>query len=212
MSQKNFNKQGAKLVKIIAYIRVSKDTQDCNSQKLAILDFAHKGGLKIDSFLEIQISSRKTPLERKIDVLLNLGAGDLLIVSEMSRLGRSVGEVVTTIDRIVATGIEFIAIKENIKIKDKQDLNTKVMITMFSLFAEVERELNSLRTKEALASLKAAGQKLGRPKGTLGKSKLDGKDAEIKKLMKLNVSKTSISKILEVDRSTLQNYVDKRQL
>jgi len=179
---------------------------------LAILDFAHKEGLKIDSFLEIQISSRKTPLERKIDVLLNLGAGDLLIVSEMSRLGRSVGEVVTTIDRIVATGIEFIAIKENIKIKDKQDLNTKVMITMFSLFAEVERELNSLRTKEALASLKAAGQKLGRPKGTLGKSKLDGKDAEIKKLMNLNVSKTSISKILEVDRSTLKNYVDKRQL
>ncbi|MBX9836888.1 MAG: hypothetical protein K2X69_01105 [Silvanigrellaceae bacterium] len=83
------------------------------------------------------------------------------------------------------------------------------MITMFSLFAEVERELNSLRTKEGFASLKADGIKLGRPKGSLGSSKLDGKDMEIKKLLHLKVSKTSISKILEVDRSTLKNYMDK---
>ncbi|BBH54698.1 recombinase family protein [Fluviispira sanaruensis] len=199
-------------MKTIAYIRVSKDSQDCKSQKLAILDFAHKENIKIDEFLEIQISSRKNPNERKIDSLLNLGQGNMLIVSEMSRIGRSVGEVVTTIDRIIASGVQFIAIKENIKIKDRQDLHTKVMITMFSLFAEVERELNSLRTKEALASLKAEGIKLGRPKGSLGSSKLDGKDMEIKKLLRLKVSKTSISKILEVDRSTLKNYMDKRQI
>ena len=199
-------------MKTIAYIRVSKDSQDCKSQKLAILDFAHKENIKIDEFLEIQISSRKNPNERKIDSLLNLGQDNMLIVSEMSRIGRSVGEVVTTIDRIIASGVQFIAIKENIKIKDRQDLHTKVMITMFSLFAEVERELNSLRTKEALASLKAEGIKLGRPKGSLGSSKLDGKDMEIKKLLRLKVSKTSISKILEVDRSTLKNYMDKRQI
>lgn len=201
-----------KAVKTIAYIRVSKDSQDCKNQKLSILDFAHKENIKIDDFLEIQISSRKNPHERKIDSLLNLEQGNLLIVSEMSRIGRSVGEVVTTIDRIIAAGIQFISIKENIKIKDKQDLHTKVMITMFSLFAEVERELNSLRTKEALASLKAEGIKLGRPKGSFGSSKLDGKDIEIKKLLSLKVSKTSISKILEVDRSTLKNYIDKKQL
>jgi len=171
-----------------------------------------KENIKIDEFLEIQISSRKNPNERKIDSLMNLGQGNMLIVSEMSRIGRSVGEVVTTIDRIIASGVQFIAIKENIKIKDRQDLHTKVMITMFSLFAEVERELNSLRTKEALASLKAEGIKLGRPKGSLGSSKLDGKDMEIKKLLRLKVSKTSISKILEVDRSTLENYIEKRQL
>jgi DNA invertase Pin-like site-specific DNA recombinase len=199
-------------VKTVAYVRVSKDSQDWKSQKLAILDFAHKENIKIDEFLEIQISSRKNPNERKIDSLLNLGQGNMLIVSEMSRIGRSVGEVVTTIDRIIASGVQFIAIKENIKIKDRQDLHTKVMITMFSLFAEVERELNSLRTKEALASLKAEGIKLGRPKGSLGSSKLDGKDMEIKKLLRLKVSKTSISKILEVDRSTLKNYMDKRQI
>lgn len=199
-------------VKTVAYVRVSKDSQDWKSQKLAILDFAYKENIKIDEFLEIQISSRKNPNERKIDSLLNLGQGNMLIVSEMSRIGRSVGEVVTTIDRIIASGVQFIAIKENIKIKDRQDLHTKVMITMFSLFAEVERELNSLRTKEALASLKAEGIKLGRPKGSLGSSKLDGKDMEIKKLLRLKVSKTSISKILEVDRSTLKNYMDKRQL
>ena len=166
----------------IAYIRVSKDSQDCKNQKFAILDFAHKENIKIDDFLEIQISSRKNPHERKIDSLLNLEQGNLLIVSEMSRIGRSVGEVVTTIDRFVAAGIQFISIKE----------------------------INSLRTKEALASLKAVGIKLGRPKGSLGSSKLDGKDMEIKKLLRLKVSKTSISKILEVDRSTLKNYMVKK--
>lgn len=201
-----------KVLKTIAYIRVSKNSQDCKNQKLAILDFAHKENIKIDEFLEVQISSRKNPNERKIDSLLNLGQGHLLIVSEMSRIGRSVGEVVTTIDQLIGAGVHFIAIKENIKIKDRQDLHTKVMITMFSLFAEVERELNSLRTKEALASLKAEGIKLGRPKGSFGRSKLDGKEIEIKKLLSLNVSKTSISKILEVDRSTLKNYIEKRQL
>lgn len=203
---------GAKPVKTIAYIRVSKDTQDCNNQKLAILDYAHKEGIIVDTFLEAQVSSRKTPKERKLDHLFSLNHGDLLVVSEMSRLGRSVGEVVSTVDRIIAAGIKFVAVKENIKIKDKQDLQAKVMITMFSLFAEVERELNSLRTKEALACLKLCGKKLGRPKGSLGKSKLDGKSLEIKKLLDLKISKTSMAKILGVDRSTLKNYIDKRLL
>jgi len=87
---------------------------------------------------------------------------------------------------------------------------TKVMITMFSLFAEIERELISMRTKEALAKAKAEGKKLGRPKGALGKSKLDSRKEEVKKLLELKVSKASIAKITGVDRSTLYNFIKSR--
>ncbi len=83
---------------------------------------------------------------------------------------------------------------------------------MLGLFAEIERELISLRTKEALAPARAAAKKLGRPKGKLGKSKLDGKEGEIKKLLGLKVSKASIAKIMGVDRSTLCHFVQSREL
>ena len=91
-------------------------------------------------------------------------------------------------------------------------MQSKVAITFFSLFAELERDLNSLRTKEALAALKREGKRLGRPKGIVGKSRLDGKELEISKLVGLKVSKTSIARIMEVDRSTLLNFMRSRKL
>ena len=85
-------------------------------------------------------------------------------------------------------------------------------VTLFGLFAEIERALLSLRTKEALAVAKAAGKRLGRPRGTLGKSKLDGKKEEIKTLLALRVSKASIAKITGVDRATLYHFMRSRGL
>ena len=120
------------------------------------------------------------------------------------------GEIITTVDTLVRKNIRFIAVKEGIRLNGEQSLQTKVMITMFSLFAEIERELISMRTKEALAKAKAEGKKLGRPKGALGKSKLDGKKEEIRKLLELKVSKASIAKITGVDRSTLYNFIKSR--
>jgi DNA invertase Pin-like site-specific DNA recombinase len=197
----------------VAYIRVSKNDQDVNHQKLAILEFAQRQRLSIDNFISVQSSSRKSTKERKIDQLLGLlEPGDALIVSELSRIGRSVGEIITTIDTLVRTNIGFIAVKEGISLSGKADLQTKVMITMFSLFAEIERELISLRTKEALATAKKAGKKLGRPKGSLGQSKLDSKTDEIKKLLALGVSKVSIAKITGVSRSTLTHFIQSRGL
>ena len=93
-----------------------------------------------------------------------------------------------------------------------RDIQTKVMVTMFGLFVEIERDLISLRTKEALATARAAGKKLERPKGKLGKSKLGGNEGEIKKLLGLKVSKASIAKIMGVDRSTLCQFVQSREL
>jgi DNA invertase Pin-like site-specific DNA recombinase len=198
-------------MRTVAYLRVSKDSQDVKNQRLAILEFARREKMEVDDFVEITVSSRKSTKERKVDQLLEeLDIGDTLIVSELSRMGRSVGEIITTVDILVKKKIRFIAVKEGIRLNGSQDMQTKVMVTMFSLFAEIERDLISMRTKEGLAAAKASGKKLGRPKGVLGKSKLDGREDEIKRLLALEVSKASIAKITGVDRSTLYNFIRSR--
>jgi len=200
-------------MRVVAYLRVSRDSQDVKNQRLAILEFARREKMEVDDFVEITVSSRKSTKERKVDQLLEeLDTGDTLIVSELSRMGRSVGEIITTVDTLVKKKIRFIAVKEGIRLDGSQDMQTKVMVTMFSLFAEIERDLISMRTKEGLAAAKASGKKLGRPKGVLGKSKLDGREDEIQRLLALGVSKASIAKITGVDRSTLYNFIRSRGL
>ena len=135
-----------------------------------------------------------------------------LPVRELSRLGRSVGEIITLIDTLVTHQIRVFALKEGLRLTGAHDLQTTVIVTLFGLFAEIERTLLSLRTKEALAAVKAAGKPLGRPRGTLGKSKLDGKKEEIKTLLALRVSKASIAKITGVDRATLYHFMRSRGL
>ncbi len=197
----------------IAYLRVSKDSQDVKNQRLAILGFARQEHREVGEFMELQVSSRRSPKERQLDVLLaRLEPGDTLMVSELSRMGRSVGEIITTIDTLVKKHIRLIAIKEGIRLEGRHNLQTKVMVTLFGLFAEIERELMSMRTKEALAAARAAGKRLGRPQGRLGISKLDGKEADIHRLLALNVSKASIAKITGVDRSTLCHFIRSRHL
>jgi DNA invertase Pin-like site-specific DNA recombinase len=197
----------------IAYLRVSKDSQDVKHQRLAILEFARHDKREIDEFMELRVSSRRSPKERQLDVLLTrLEPGDTLIVSELSRMGRSVGEIITTVDTLVKQHIQLVALKEGIRLDGRQDLQTKVMVTLFGLFADIEREWISLRTKEALAAARASGKRLGRPPGRLGQSKLDGKEADISRLLALNGSKASIAKITGVDRSTLYHFIRSRHL
>ncbi len=197
----------------IAYLRVSTDTQEIDAQKLAILEFARKESLQIDEFVEIKISSRKR--EQKKQLLLTiegLEKNDLLVVSELSRLGRSLGQIILVVDELVRRGIKFITIKENIRIDGVQDIQSKAMITLFGLFAELERDLISQRTKEGLAKARASGKILGRPKGSKGKSKLDGKELEIKSYLDKKVSKASIAKILEISPTTLRHFIKSRAL
>jgi DNA invertase Pin-like site-specific DNA recombinase len=199
-------------VRTIAYIRVSTENQDAKSQRHEILEYAHSGKMSIDEFIEMSISSKKSTKIRKIDELLNhLNPGDRLIVSELSRLGRSVGEIIRLVDTLLKKEICFVAIKERIILNGRHDIQTKVMVTMFGLFAEIERDLISERTKQGLAAAKAKGKQLGRPKGTYH-SKLDGKEDEIKKFLKKKVSKASIAKILDVSATTLHHFINSRNL
>ena len=200
-------------MRTIAYLRVSKDSQDVKNQRLAILDFAQRERLKIHEFMELSVSAKRSPKERKLDVLLErLDPKDTLIVSELSRMGRSVGEIITTVDTLVKRKVRLFAVKEGLRLTGTQNLQSKVIVTLFGLFAEIERELISLRTKEALAVARASGKRLGRPPGVLGKSKLNGREQEIQDLLALKVSKASIAKITGVDRATLYHFLHSRQI
>ena len=200
-------------MKTVAYLRVSTGSQDLSNQKLAVLEYARQKHFSIDQFLEVQVSTRRSPAQRRIEELLEvLKDGDRLVVSELSRLGRSLGQVIRIVEELVRRKIHFVAIKEAIRFEGKQDMHTKVMIALFGLFAEVERDLISERTKEGLTAAKAKGRMLGRPKGSLGKSKLDGKEVEITKLLEKDVSKSSIAKIVEVSRTALLHFIRSRNL
>src|SRR5262249_31980866 len=171
-------------MKTVAYLRISTGAQDLANQKLAILDYAQQKRFAVDRFVEAQSSTRKGRDQRQIDELLGaLTAGDRLVVSELSRLGRSLGQVIQLVDELVKRKVRFTSIKEGIRFERKQDLQTKVMIALFRLFAEVERDLISERTKEGLAAIRAQGPLLGRPKGSLGTSKLDGEGGDVRMLL-----------------------------
>jgi DNA invertase Pin-like site-specific DNA recombinase len=201
------------MAQTIGYIRVSSDKQTVDNQRLAILDHCNRQGLQVDNWIEVSMSTKKTPAQRRIDELLDrLHKGDRLIVAELSRLARSVGQIAVLIDQLLNNKISFISIKEGIELNGKQDIQTKTMITMFSLFSEIERDLISERTKEGLKRARADGKLLGRPKGTLGKSKLDGKEKEIKKYLALGVNKTNIARIFSVGWTTLNHFIKTREL
>ena len=198
--------------KTVAYVRVSTDGQDYQNQKYEILNYFDRKKWRVDNWLELEISSCRSNKERRIDELISvLQAGDRLIVSELSRLGRSTGEVIQLVKELTTWEVEFVTIKQRLRInaKNGQDITSKVMVTMFSLLAELDRDLISERTKIALAHIKAKGKKLGRPKGP-GKSKLDGKEAEIKGFLEKGVTRLNIAKILGVSWGTLDNFIKQK--
>ena len=198
---------------ICGYIRISTIAQNIDNQKLAILDYANKKSITINSWVESKSSSKKSAKIRYIDkLLLSLNRDDTLIVAELSRLGRSVREIIILLDELLKKKITVICIKENLEIKTKHNIQSKIMITMISLFAEIERDLISERTKEGLARAKAEGKLLGRPKGKLGKSRLDGKEKEIQNYINKGVNISNIARIFEISNPALKNFIKTREL
>lgn len=180
----------------IAYIRASTDKQDNQNQRHEILAYGNKEGVRIDDFIEVTMTSRQSSRKRRIDELCQaLEPTDTLIVTELSRLGRSTGEVIMLINQLVAYGVSIIIIKQGLKLtRDTQDMTAKVMVTLLALFAEIERDFISLRTKEALANKKAQGVQLGKPKGTIQPSMYDKDRERIEELLSLGVSQRRIVK------------------
>lgn len=191
-----------------AYLRVSTIEQNTEKNKLDILKFANINKLGNVDFIEEKISGKTNFKERKLGQLLNIMKdGDILIVPELSRIARSITQIFEVIDITKQKGIKFYAIKEKFNNCDKS-ITSIVTSTVFALIAQIERELISLRTKEALHSKKENGIKLGRPKGN-GKSKLDIYKDEILKLNSLKVPKTIIAKRYKTSIPNLYRFLQK---
>jgi DNA invertase Pin-like site-specific DNA recombinase len=134
------------------------------------------------------------------------------VVTELSRLGRSTAEVITLINELVSRTIRVIILKQNLDIHE-HDMNSKIIITLFSLFAELERDLISLRTKEALNAKRLQGITLGKPKGTIQKSKFDADLPRIKELLAVGLSVRKIASLLGYSNHyALNTYISKRKL
>jgi DNA invertase Pin-like site-specific DNA recombinase len=194
---------------VYAYVRVSTDKQETENQKFEILKYANEKKLGNVEFIEETVSGRKSWKDRKIGALISeLKKGDILIVTELSRLGRSMLEIMELLSILLRSGVELHVVKSNQVLKD--DLQSKVFAMAFSIASEIERELISQRTKEALQRRKAEGKPLGRPKGSYS-SKLDQYREQIDELLSKGVSISSIAKIIGVSYSTLWNYLKRRR-
>ena len=191
----------------IGYIRVSSSKQSTLHQRFDIRNFACLNGIKIDTWIEEKISSRKALDKRKLGELLNsLHENDILITCEISRLGRSLLEVMKILEMSLNKNCQVWTLKENYRLGN--DIQSKVLAFAFGLAAEIERQLISERTKSSLANIKASGKKLGRPfKAETKKLKLSKNQKRIQALIKKGVSKSQIAKIFGALRATLRRYM-----
>ncbi len=198
---------------IWGYVRVSTEKQELERQKLEILEYANRKGWVVDRFLQAQVSSRRTEKERGLAELqraMNEGEVDTVVFSELSRLGRSVGEICRLVSRFVEEGgLSLHFIKESLVLNNgPRDIASKVMLTQFSLLAEIERDLISERTKSALAARKAQGVRLGRPPAV---SKLDKHEEEIRGWVDLGVTQKAISRKLACSQNTLGAWLKRNR-
>lgn len=195
---------------IYGYCRVSTAHQNEENQHFAIENFAQKNHLSIDVWIEEKISSSKPLKERYLGELLSrLKAGDILITTEISRLGRSLLEVMHILQLCLDKECQIWTLKENFRLGS--DIQSKVLAFAFGLSAELSKSLLQERVKESLARLKANGRKLGRPQGAKSKFlKLDCNQIKIFQMLNQGVPKSHIAKIMAVDRNTLYRFLNER--
>lgn len=195
---------------IYGYIRVSSDKQTVENQRFEIEKFCNKNSLEVNQWIEETMSGTLKVEKRKLGKLLKkMKKEDILICSELSRLGRNLLMIMGVLNECMNRDILVWTIKDNYRLGS--DINSKVLAFAFGLSAEIERNLISQRTKEALARKKAEGVILGRPKGSKSaKTKLTGQEKKIQELLDRKVSYSAIGRILGVHRLTVSSFV-KRQ-
>ncbi len=192
---------------IYGYIRVSTDKQTVENQRFEITEYAKKSNLPIDKWIEETVSGTISPDKRNLGKLIKMAKSkDVIICSELSRLGRNIFMIMSILNRLMEMNVSVYTVKEGYRLGD--DLTSKVLAFAFSISAEIERELISQRTKEALLRKKAEGGVLGHPKGKRNSHvKLTGREDEIRKLLDFGYSKEQISKKLKVCPATLYKFI-----
>lgn len=194
---------------VYAYIRVSTDRQTVENQRFEIGKFCLKNNLEINEWFEETISGTKEVSKRELGNLINkLKKNDILICSELSRLGRSLFMIMDILNQCMNKEIHLWTIKDNYRLGS--DISSKVLAFAFSLSAEIERNLISQRTKEALARAISEGKHVGRPKGSKNKrTKLSEFESDIRAKLKVGFSKTAIAKDYGVHRFTMYRFCSK---
>lgn len=194
---------------IYGYIRVSSDKQTVENQRFEINNFCKHAKLEIDGWIEETISGTKSYNKRELGRLLRkVQRDDLIICAELSRLGRNLFMIMEILNICMTKECKVWTIKDNYRLGE--DIQSKVLAFAFGLSAEIERNLISQRTKEALARKKAEGVILGRPKGKKSspeKYKLSGKEILINGLLEEGISQRKIANICKVDRNTLSRFL-----
>lgn len=192
---------------VYGYIRVSSDKQTVENQRFELIQFAQKNSLHIDGWIEETISGTMQYDKRELGKLLDkVKKGDMILCSEISRLGRSLFMIMEILNQCMQRECSVWTIKDGYRLGD--DIQSKVLAFAFGLSAEIERNLISQRTKEALARKKAEGVILGRPKGKKSSHvKLTGKEAVISELLTQGVPKSQIAKIFKVNRNTVHKFI-----
>ena len=192
---------------IYGYVRVSSDKQTVENQRFEIVQFAKANKISIDGWIEETISGTMQYDKRELGKLLGkVNKGDMILCSELSRLGRSLFMIMEILNQCMQRECIVWTIKDGYRLGD--DIQSKVLAFAFGLSAEIERNLISQRTREALARKKAEGIVLGRPKGRKSKKvKLSGKEAVIEELLKQGVSRVQIAKIYKVNRNTVSKFI-----
>ena len=195
----------------VCYLRVSTQDQDIEKSKDSVLRFANDREFGPVRFVEEKISGKVNWRQRKIKTIIDeLKDGDRIVTPELTRLGRSTLECLEILNAAKEKRIAVYSVKENLELNG-DGVQAKIMATMLSLFSELERDFISMRTKEALKARKAAGVKLGRPKGP-GKSKLDQHRDEIIAFLKTGVPKTKVARKYSVNATTLYNWISKNNI
>ena len=194
---------------VFGYARVSTDKQDTDNQKSEIARWAERNGVSVDEFVAETISSRKE--EREIfSIVTALREGDTLIVSELSRIARSLKELIDIIDTLVKKRVRVVFVKEAFDLRDDNPA-AMLAINMLGSVAQFERSMISMRTKAALSARSDAGVKLGRPEGAKNKKRVwSGKEAEIEKYLKMGLNKSAIAKLTKISRDSLYEYLEER--
>ena len=193
---------------IYGYIRVSTDKQTVKNQRFEIEHFAEFQKIKIDRWIEETVSGTVAIEKRKLGGLLKrLKTGDILIAAEISRLGRNLLQIMSILHHCMNIGCQVWTIKDNYRLGT--DIQSKVLAFAFGLSAEIERNLISQRTKEALLRLKKEGKHLGRPFGQkCAFAKLRKNKDKILKLYQQNVPKTHIARLFKVNRNTIRRLIN----
>jgi DNA invertase Pin-like site-specific DNA recombinase len=195
---------------IYGYIRVSTDKQTVENQRFEINRFCEKQGMVVNKWIEDTVSGTKHYNKRNLGALLKkMQKDDIMICSELSRLGRSLLMIMGILNLCMEKEVQVWTIKDNYRLGN--DISSKVLAFAFGLSAEIERNLISQRTKEALARKKAEGVVLGRPIGKKSSTvKLTGREKEIKRLLDNKVSYSAIGRILKVHRLTVSDFAKNR--